>query len=108
MNTRFTKANFIKFNRIATAVGIAATSLLFVGIGSPTLSAHAFAGDCSTVHPGRAIIVKTVCSVWVKGRTIELRTGFLEGGKQYGWARMASPQRGDQIWMDFSRDGGKT
>lgn len=107
MNTRFTKANFIKFNRIATAAGIAATSLVFVSIGSPTLPAHAAVGDCSSAHPGNAGNVKTVRSAEIHRRIIELRTGSFSGST-WGWARMANPQRGDEIWMDFSQDGGRT
>ncbi|WP_375507279.1 hypothetical protein [uncultured Nostoc sp.] len=112
MNSNHSKANFIKFNRIVSA-GTATISLLFVGIGSPTLPAYAFPGECSTVNPeiARPTNVKTVRSVDLNGRIIQLRTGFLldvSPTLQYGWARMANNQNGDHIWMDFSQDGGRT
>ncbi|MEH1838016.1 MAG: hypothetical protein V7L20_04470 [Nostoc sp.] len=112
MNPNHSKANFIKFNRIVSA-GTATISLLFVGISSPTLPAYAFAGDCSSIDPNRAgpINVKTVLKVDLNGREIQLRTGFLQDvspPQQFGWARMENNQNGDDIWMDFSEDGGRT
>jgi hypothetical protein len=107
MNTHHIKEKFFRFNHIAAAIGVTAASFLSVGLGSPTLPAHAAPGDCSTASPMGATDVRTVRSVNNNGRIIELRIGNLSG-RQYGWARIANPGAGDLVWMDFSQDGGFT
>ncbi|GAA3119724.1 hypothetical protein [Streptosporangium carneum] len=59
------------------------------------------------VNPVNATGVSTVKSTPMPGRTLELRTGQING-VQYAWTRVQNSQNGDQIWIDISGDGGTT
>lgn len=93
---------------------LAATALVAAGTLS-ALSAPVQASplDCPDPYwrgdPSSYIHPRTLTSVQLKGRSIELRTGYTErGGVWMAWAKMSKARALDRIWLDISRDGGQT
>jgi hypothetical protein len=58
-------------------------------------------------NPRRADHLDTPKSRRVGDRTLELRSGRLDG-VEYAWARLINPDEGDIIWLEISDDGGDT
>ena len=59
------------------------------------------------VDPTNATDKENRQSAVVEGRTLELRTGNING-MQYAWTRLMNAQDGDSIWINMTTDGGKT
>jgi hypothetical protein len=59
------------------------------------------------VDPRNATGLRTEKSAVVEGRTVELRSGHING-PQYAWARLINAYDGDSIWLEISGDGGVT
>jgi hypothetical protein len=105
MNTKPIKGNFGKFSCMAV-IGTATASLLIAGV--PTSPVHASQEACrSWPSPANATNIKTVRSTELNGRTIELRSGYVNG-IQMGWTRMLNSKNDELIWMDVSFDRGKS
>lgn len=89
------------------AGGLLTASTLVVG-GS---SAQATPADCATwPNPGSATGIYTQYSQGIgrQNTYVELRVGYING-RQAGWARIVgNSKKGDGVWMDVSKDGGKT
>jgi hypothetical protein len=59
------------------------------------------------VNPAHASDLATRKSAVVEGRTLELRSGDING-VQYAWARLINADDGDSIWLEISGDSGET
>jgi hypothetical protein len=59
------------------------------------------------VDPTNASGLSTEKSAVVEGRTLELRSGLING-IQYAWARLINPDEGDSFWLEISGDSGVT
>lgn len=57
------------------------------------------------VDPTNASGIQTEKSAVVEGRTLELRSGDING-VQYAWTRLTNARDGDSIWLEISGDGG--
>lgn len=105
MNINFIKRSFVKLSRTAVIV-TGATSFLLVSV--PTSPTHATPQQCTTwPSPNTAVNPRTVRSVRLYDRTIQLRAGNIRG-IQHGWAKILNYRSSDRVWMDVSNDGGRT
>jgi len=57
--------------------------------------------------PTNADHLETPRSAVVEGRTLDLRSGDIDG-VQYAWAKLTNAHEGDSIWLEISGDSGHT
>ncbi|MGA4802450.1 hypothetical protein [Streptomyces lavendulocolor] len=96
---------------------VLATALMAGALGflSPAPAAHAAASDCEGGRNGFVDISDEAydmqaraVTLWGEGINISAQYGNING-VQRGWARIAGDvQAGNSVWLDWSRDGGRT
>ncbi|MFE1441084.1 hypothetical protein [Streptomyces sp. NPDC058739] len=103
-----------KHKGFSAAVGavLLAAGMTLLG---PADGAQAAASDCEggrngfiDISDNAYDIAARQVTLWSEGINISLQYGNIRG-VQRGWARIAGDVRpGNQVWMDWTRDGGRT
>ncbi|MFF7333675.1 hypothetical protein [Streptomyces sp. NPDC008150] len=83
-----------------------------LAIAAPATTAHATAADCTGGRNAFIDISDDASGTTVRtidmgyGRTVTLHYGLIAGA-QRGWAKInGSTVNGDEVWMDWTRNGG--
>ncbi|MET9373835.1 hypothetical protein ABZX98_06745 [Streptomyces sp. NPDC002992] len=110
-----TAGRLSRIGRSVTASTAAAMVAGGLALLAPAPSAHAAASDCEGGRNGFVDISDNAYDIqakavtlWNEGIDISLQYGNVNG-VQRGWALIAGDvQPGNSVWLDWSRDGGRT